>query len=123
MVEDRDTGWMTVLEKKGLHQAADILENYGIDSETDVSVRDQDDFSKLVSRGFKNLDVKKLENCCDTVCTCMKLPLYEIALWLDVDSLLRHGFRNRLKFYLLQSNRHGFRNRLKCHVLVSYYSP
>jgi hypothetical protein len=31
----------------------------------------------------------------------------------------RHGFRNRLKCHLLQSNRHGFRNRLKCHLLQS----
>ena len=38
MVEERHTSWLTVLEKKGLHLAADILENYGIDSETDVSV-------------------------------------------------------------------------------------
>jgi hypothetical protein len=37
-------------------------------------------------------------------------PLY-------VGNLLRHGFRNRLKFHVLQSNRHGFRNRLKCHLL------
>ena len=36
MVEGTDTGWLAVLEKKGLHQAAGILENYGIDSETDV---------------------------------------------------------------------------------------
>jgi hypothetical protein len=36
MVERTDTGWLVVLEKKGLHQAAGILENYGIDSETDV---------------------------------------------------------------------------------------
>ncbi len=37
-------------------------------------------------------------------------PLY-------VGNLLRHGFRNRLKFHVLKSNRHGFRNRLKCHLL------
>ena len=47
MVEGEDTGCLTVLEKKGLHQEAEILENYGIDSETDVSVLDRDDFSKL----------------------------------------------------------------------------
>ena len=42
---------VVVLEKKGMHQETDILENYGIDSETDVSsVLDQDDFSKLVSQ-------------------------------------------------------------------------
>ena len=34
---------LVVLEKKGLHQAAGILENYGIDSETDVSLLDQGD--------------------------------------------------------------------------------
>ena len=38
-----------VLEKQGLHQAEHILENYGIDSETEVSELDQDDFSKLES--------------------------------------------------------------------------
>jgi ribosomal protein L34 len=45
--------------------------------------------------------------------------LFEIALWLHAASLLRHGFRNRLKCHLLQSNRHGFRNRLKCYLLQS----
>jgi hypothetical protein len=35
-----------VLEKKGLHQAAEILENYGINSYTDVSVL-RDDFSTV----------------------------------------------------------------------------
>jgi hypothetical protein len=44
---------------------------------------------------------------------------YDIALWLHAGSLLRHGFRNRLKCHLLQSNRHGFRHRLKCHLLQS----
>ncbi len=42
MVEQRDTGWLTVFDynfdKKELYQASDILEKYGIDSETDVSV-------------------------------------------------------------------------------------
>ncbi len=45
--------------------------------------------------------------------------LYEITLWLDAGSLLRHGFRNRFKCHLLQSNRHELRNRLKCHLLQS----
>ena len=67
MVEGTDTGWLTVLEKNGLGPAAEILENYGIDSETDVSVIGQDDLSKLVSRGLKVLDVKKLQHWCDTV--------------------------------------------------------
>ena len=53
MVEGTDTGWLSVLEKKGLHQAAGILENYGIDSETDVSLLDQGDLRNLVSQGLK----------------------------------------------------------------------
>ena len=68
MVEQTDTGWLTVLEKNGLRLAAEIFENYRIDSETDLSVLDQDDFSKLVSRGLKPLHVKKLERWCDDVC-------------------------------------------------------
>ena len=47
--------------------AADIFENYGIDSETDLLVLDQDDFSKLASRGLKPLYAKKLERWCGTV--------------------------------------------------------
>jgi hypothetical protein len=53
-----------VLEKNGLGPAAGILENYGIDSETDLLVLDQDDFSKLASRGLKPLYAKKLERWC-----------------------------------------------------------
>jgi hypothetical protein len=64
MVEGTDTGWLVVLEKNGLGPAAAIFENYGIDSETDLLVLDQDDFSKLASRGLKPLYVKKLERCC-----------------------------------------------------------
>jgi hypothetical protein len=56
-----------VLEKNGLRPVAKILENYGIDCETDVSVLDQDDFSKFASRGLKPLHVKKLERWCETV--------------------------------------------------------
>jgi len=56
MVEGEETGWLTVLEKKGLHQAADILDKYGINSETDVSVLDRDDFCKLVSGGLRPLE-------------------------------------------------------------------
>ena len=37
-MEGEDTGWLSDLEKKGLHEEAGILENYGIDSETDVSL-------------------------------------------------------------------------------------
>ena len=50
-----------MLEKNGLSVAADILEDYGIDSETDLPVLDQDDFRKLACRGLKPLNVKKLE--------------------------------------------------------------
>ena len=56
-----------MLEKNGLCPAAEILENYGIDSETDLPVLDQNDFSKLASRGLKPLYVKKLERWCDVV--------------------------------------------------------
>ncbi len=42
MVQQTDTGWLTVLEKNGLRLAVDIFENYGIDSETDLFVFDQD---------------------------------------------------------------------------------
>ena len=35
----------------------DILENYGIDSESDVSLIDQDDFSEMVSLAFKPFHV------------------------------------------------------------------
>jgi hypothetical protein len=59
-----------VIEKKGLHQSAEILQNYGINSETDVSVLDPDDVSKLVSSGLKPLDVKKLQLWCDVVRAC-----------------------------------------------------
>ena len=41
-----DTGWRTLLEKHGLHQGADILEKYGIDSKTDLSELEQDDLIK-----------------------------------------------------------------------------
>ena len=46
---------------------AEILQNYGIGSETDVSVLDPDDVSKLVSSGLKPLDAKKLQRWCDAV--------------------------------------------------------
>ena len=60
MVEGEESGWLSELEKKGLHQAAEILENYGINSETDVSVLDRDDFCKLASRGLKPLEASML---------------------------------------------------------------
>ena len=66
-MEGTDTGWMAVLEKKGLHQAAGLLENYGIDSETDVSLLDQGDLRNLVSQGLKPMQLKKLEHWCEGV--------------------------------------------------------
>ena len=66
-MEEQEDGWLTVLEKNGLGPAAAILENYGIDSETDLLVLDQDDFSKLASRGLKSLYAKKLERWCGAV--------------------------------------------------------
>ena len=49
-MEEQEDGWLTVLEKNGLGPAAAIFDNYGIDSETDLLVFDQDDFRKLASR-------------------------------------------------------------------------
>ena len=45
----------------------EILQKYGICSETDVSVLDPDDVSKLVSSGLKPLDAEKLQRWCDVV--------------------------------------------------------
>jgi hypothetical protein len=58
-MERTDTGWMVVLEKKGLHEVAGILENYGIDSETHVSLLDQGDLRNLVSQGLRPIQLKK----------------------------------------------------------------
>jgi hypothetical protein len=66
-MEKQEDGWLTVLEKNGLGPAAEILENYGIDSETDLLVLDQDDFSKLTCRGLKPLYAKKLDRWCGAV--------------------------------------------------------
>ncbi len=59
MVEGTDAGWLEVLEKNGLGPAAEILENYGIDSETDVSFLDQDHFRNLSSQGLKPMQLKR----------------------------------------------------------------
>jgi hypothetical protein len=66
-MEGTDTGWMAVLEKKGLHQEAGLLENYGIDSETDVSLLDQGDLRNLVSQGLRPMQLKKLDHWCEAV--------------------------------------------------------
>jgi hypothetical protein len=52
-VEQTDTRWMTVLEKRGLLQVAHILQEYGMVSVTEVSDLKQDDFSELECRGVK----------------------------------------------------------------------
>ena len=59
-MEEQEDSWLTVLEKNGLGPAAAILDNYGIDSETDLLVLDPDDLRKLASGGLKPLHVKKL---------------------------------------------------------------
>ena len=82
MVEERDTGWLTELVKKGLHQAVEILDNYGIDSETDVSVLDQDDLSNLVSRDLKSLDDKKLQRWCDAV--WLRILMWSECVWFHI---------------------------------------
>jgi hypothetical protein len=56
-------GWLALLEKKELHQVADILEKNGIGSETDLSELEQHDFSELESRGL--LHAKNLKRCCE----------------------------------------------------------
>jgi hypothetical protein len=56
--------WRALLEHHGLLHAADILENYGICSETDVWELDENDFSKLESLGQPPLDGKKLSRWC-----------------------------------------------------------
>ena len=53
--------FLFVIEKKGLYQVTGILENYGIDSETDMSFLDRDDFSKSSSNGLKSMEGKNLE--------------------------------------------------------------
>jgi hypothetical protein len=77
-MDGEDTAWLAVLEKKGLHQAAGILENYGIDCETVVSLLDRDDFSKLASNGLKPCSIpRQMERNLQEgweVGTCMKLP-------------------------------------------------
>ena len=60
MVEQTEKGWLTVLEEQGMHQEAHILENYGIDSETDVSLLDQDDLRNLVSQAHATQEARPL---------------------------------------------------------------
>ena len=52
-MEEQEDSWLTVLEKNGLGPASAILENDGIDSETDLLM--------------KPLHVKKLEHWCEAV--------------------------------------------------------
>jgi hypothetical protein len=68
---------------------------------------------------FKFYEHPKIRVPIEAMKTTFLWYLYEIALWMNAGSLLRYGFRNRLKCHLLQSNRDGFRDRLKCHLLQS----
>ena len=53
-MEEEEDGWLTVLEKNGLGPAAAILENYGIDIETDLLVLDQEvGFSRVETLVWK----------------------------------------------------------------------
>ncbi len=56
-----------MLEEEGLYPTEHILENYGIDSETDVSLTDQDDLLNLTSQGLKSIQLKKVDRWCDDV--------------------------------------------------------
>jgi hypothetical protein len=78
MVEETDKVWMSEFEKNGIQQVVEILENYGIDSEVDVSFLDQDDLSttELMSQELKSLDEKKLQCWCDSVRTRADNMLY-----------------------------------------------
>ncbi len=69
-MEEQEDSCLTVLEKNGLGPSAVILENYGIDSETDFLVR---------GGMVEGVGV---------------WYLYEIALWLHAVNILRHTFRN-----------------------------
>ena len=51
---------MTAYKTKGLYQAADILEKYGICSETDLSELEQDDFSELESESRAVMKLMRL---------------------------------------------------------------
>jgi hypothetical protein len=52
---DTDTGWRELLERKGLHQAAGILEKYGTGSESNVS--DQRGKGRNGQPKWKTMDV------------------------------------------------------------------
>lgn len=74
---DKDTKWNAMLENKGLLQAKDVLEKYGIGSETEVSVLEQDDFRALEARGVKPLQLKQLKRWCEaggSACAAEMLP-------------------------------------------------
>jgi hypothetical protein len=64
MVEKRDKGWQPELEKEGMHQVTEILENYGIDSEMDLSVLDQDDYWKQTIEEKKGNQLERTKTVC-----------------------------------------------------------
>jgi hypothetical protein len=81
MVEGTDTGCLSELEKE-------ILENYGIDSETDVSLLDQDELH--VSKGLNPMQLKKLDRCVNTLASSLNAPGGE-AECADATSTFRGG--------------------------------
>ena len=65
-VEETDTGVRS--RNQGLHQTVDILEKYGIGSETDLSELEQHDVSELESLCMQGLlHAKKLKRWCEAV--------------------------------------------------------
>jgi hypothetical protein len=91
-MEKQEDGWMTVLEKNGLGPVVAILENYGIDSETDL-------FQQVGFSRDEALVCKETRALVWICATCCRQTVMD------------------LKCHLLSSKRHGFRNRLKCHLL------
>ena len=99
-MDGEDTAGLAVLEKKGLHQATGILENYGIDCETDVFLIDRDDFSKLVLNGLKPMEGKKLERWCNAV-RARAENMMTSSLNTSVGAVLPSSESSRQTFWLL----------------------
>ena len=74
MVEQTNTGWLTVLEKRGLLQVEHILQQYGIGSVTEVSELEPDVFSELQTRGIKTFHLMKLKRWSEVVGLTEMLP-------------------------------------------------
>jgi hypothetical protein len=63
-----DKGWLAMLGKRGLLQAAHIVQQYGIHSVTEVFELKQVDFRELENRGVKPLHLMKLKRTGKFVC-------------------------------------------------------